>query len=221
MQISRANPAISIWSLWLRHKPHQQPLAFATGSLSGFSLFALRDRVHGDWKFPTYPVHFISAAGSIKTKNGPNSACRFVLRHEFKMNTLYSNKHLNEGVCMPKRDMCQIECVDMSKVERIRPLLDQTEPMLIVFKALADANRLRVALALAVEEMCVCEVAVLLDTSVQNASHHLRVLKNTGLATYRREGKLVFYKLKDNEIVFSSVQKLLGGEMVDSASYTG
>ncbi len=123
---------------------------------------------------------------------------------------------------MPKRDMCQIECVDMSKVERIRPLLDQTEQMLIVFKALADANRLRVAFALAEEEMCVCEVAVLLDTSVQNASHHLRVLKNTGLATYRREGKLVFYKLRDNyKIVFSSVQKLLGGEMVDSASYTG
>ena len=56
---------------------------------------------------------------------------------------------------MPKRDMCQIECVDMSKVERIRTLLDQTEQMLIVFKALADANRLRVAFALAEEEMCV------------------------------------------------------------------
>jgi ArsR family transcriptional regulator, lead/cadmium/zinc/bismuth-responsive transcriptional repressor len=123
---------------------------------------------------------------------------------------------------MPKRDMCQVECVDMSKVERLRSVIPQTDLLSVVFKALADATRLKVAFALANDELCVCEVAALLDTTVQNASHHLRWLKRAGLASYRKDGKLVYYRLLPTvSIVLDSVQQWQGGGNVVNASYAG
>jgi len=123
---------------------------------------------------------------------------------------------------MQKRDMCQVECVDMSKVERLRSALPETDLLSVVFKALADVTRLKVAYALANDELCVCEVAALLDTTVQNASHHLRRLKSARLATYRKEGKLVYYRLLPAvSLILNSVQQWQGGEKVVSASYAG
>jgi len=123
---------------------------------------------------------------------------------------------------MPKRDMCQIECVDMSKVERLRSVIPQTDLLSVVFKALADSTRLKVAFALANDELCVCEVAALLDTTVQNASHHLRWLKRSGLASYRKDGKLVYYRLLPTvSTILNSVQQWQGGGNVVSASYAG
>ncbi|MCI0184382.1 ArsR/SmtB family transcription factor [Sulfoacidibacillus ferrooxidans] len=123
---------------------------------------------------------------------------------------------------MPKRDMCQIECVDMSKVERLRSVIPQTDLLSVVFKALADSTRLKVAFALANDELCVCEVAALLDTTVQNASHHLRWLKRSGLASYRKDGKLVYYRLLPAAFtILNSIQQWQGGGNVVGASYAG
>lgn len=136
---------------------------------------------------------------------------------------LYSNIRLNEGEkSVPKQNMCQVECVDVSKVERLRTALPETGSFAVVFKALADATRLKVAFALLTDELCVCEVAALLDTSVQNTSHHLRWLKRAGLATYRKDGKLVYYRLLPPVfVILNSVQQWQGGEDVVSASYAG
>lgn len=123
---------------------------------------------------------------------------------------------------MKKRDMCQVECVDMSKVERLRSVIPETASPSLVFKALADGTRLKVAYALAEDELCVCEVAALLDTTVQNASHHLRRLKSAGLASYRKEGKLVYYRLSPAaSLVLNSVKQGQGGEKVVSESVAG
>lgn len=123
---------------------------------------------------------------------------------------------------MPKRDMCQIECVDMSKVERLRSVIPQTDLLSVVFKALADSTRLKVTFALAHDELCVCEVAALLDTTVQNASHHLRWLKRSGLASYRKDGKLVYYRLLPSvSTILNSAQQWNGGGNVISACYSG
>jgi ArsR family transcriptional regulator, lead/cadmium/zinc/bismuth-responsive transcriptional repressor len=92
-------------------------------------------------------------------------------------------------------DVCQTQCVDMSKVVRVRASIPNTDNVSGIFKALADNTRLQMAYALLHEEMCVCEVAELLQTTVQNASHHLRYLKKLGMATFRRDGKLVYYRL--------------------------
>lgn len=65
-------------------------------------------------------------------------------------------------------------------------------------KALADASRLRIALALlSGGEMCVCDLAWVCDLAQNLVSHHLRALRSAGLATSRREGKLAIYSLTD------------------------
>jgi ArsR family transcriptional regulator len=70
-----------------------------------------------------------------------------------------------------------------------------------VFKALADATRLRILGLLTVREMCVCEVMVALDLTQPTASHHLGILENAGLLKKRKEGKWVFYRIANPEVV--------------------
>jgi DNA-binding transcriptional ArsR family regulator len=101
----------------------------------------------------------------------------------------------------PEADTCEIFQCDAAKVERLRQELAGTEDLALLFKALADPTRVRIALALSKEELCVCDVAHLMSVSVATASHHLRLLRNMGLAKYRREGKLVYYSLDDEHVV--------------------
>jgi len=101
------------------------------------------------------------------------------------------------------QDICEIYCYDEEKVNRVRNRLSaiDTQPMVKIVKALADDTRMKIALALCEEdELCVCDVANIIGTTVANASHHLRLLHHMGLAKYRKEGKLVFYSLDDEHV---------------------
>lgn len=100
-------------------------------------------------------------------------------------------------------DCCEVYCYDQSKVERVRSLLETVDFMDVaqIFKALADPTRLKIVYALMQEkELCVCDVANIIQSSLATASHHLRMLRQMGIANYRKEGKLVFYSL-DHEYV--------------------
>lgn len=100
-------------------------------------------------------------------------------------------------------DRCEIYCYDKEKVERVQTLLQTVNPVdtAKLFKALADPTRLKIAYALVQEgELCVCDVANIIEASLATASHHLRLLRNMGLAKYRKEGKLVFYSLDDDHV---------------------
>lgn len=97
-------------------------------------------------------------------------------------------------------DVCETFCYDPAKVARLKTVVDHTRGVAPLFKALADDTRVKIVYALAQEELCVCDVANVIGTSVATASHHLRLLRTMGLATYRKEGKLVFYSLADPHI---------------------
>ncbi len=76
-----------------------------------------------------------------------------------------------------------------------------TERMAAVFKVLADPSRCRIAVTLLeAGELCVGDLAAAVGTSESNASHHLRVLRSSGLVRGRRAGKLVFYSPDDAHI---------------------
>jgi len=64
-----------------------------------------------------------------------------------------------------------------------------------LFKVFGDPTRVRILWALNEAEMCVCDIAVLLDMTQSAISHQLRVLKQSKLVKNRREGKIVFYSL--------------------------
>lgn len=98
-------------------------------------------------------------------------------------------------------DICEIQRFDEEKVNRLRPRVGEADGVAKIFKALADDTRAKIIYALALEtELCVCDVAAIIGTTIANASHHLRLLRNMGLAKYRKEGKLVFYSLDDNHV---------------------
>ncbi|MEW5944945.1 MAG: metalloregulator ArsR/SmtB family transcription factor [bacterium] len=68
------------------------------------------------------------------------------------------------------------------------------------FRALGDPSRVRILMALSVEELCVCDLANLLGISISAASHQLRILRGLKVVKYRRNGKMVYYSLDDEHI---------------------
>lgn len=69
------------------------------------------------------------------------------------------------------------------------------------FKVFADATRLKILYVLLCSEMCVYDIAQLLNMTQSAISHQLRVLKQMDLVKNRREGKTIFYALADSHIV--------------------
>ncbi|MGV2941912.1 ArsR/SmtB family transcription factor [Mesobacillus sp. LC4] len=104
---------------------------------------------------------------------------------------------------MKHDDVCEITCFDGPKVDRVKDSLSKHNTFSVskMFKALADDTRLKIAFALSEEdELCVCDVANIVGCTTATASHHLRLLRNMGLAKYRKDGKLVFYSLDDEHV---------------------
>ncbi|GAB7388359.1 metalloregulator ArsR/SmtB family transcription factor [Bacillaceae bacterium] len=98
-------------------------------------------------------------------------------------------------------DTCETFVCDPEKVERRRKELPKTEGLALLFKVLADDTRLKIIYALCQEdELCVCDVATIIGSTNAAASHHLRLLRNMGLARYRKEGKMVFYSLESEHV---------------------
>ncbi len=104
---------------------------------------------------------------------------------------------------MTEKDSCEIFCFDEPKVRKVQSSLasQDIQGMVKMFKVLADETRMKIAYALCEEdELCVCDVANIIGSTMATASHHLRSLKQLGLAKYRKEGKLVFYSLEDDHV---------------------
>ena len=104
---------------------------------------------------------------------------------------------------MNKKDTCEIYCYDEEKVNRIQGELQKEDisSVVLLFKALADENRAKIAYSLCQdEELCVCDIANIIGASVATTSHHLRTLYKQGIVKYRKEGKLAFYSLDDDHI---------------------
>jgi DNA-binding transcriptional ArsR family regulator len=98
--------------------------------------------------------------------------------------------------------------IDPANLERIRSSLDALPHVAEVFNALGDNTRIRILYALRESELCVCELASLLDLTPQAVSYHLRLLRVLRLVKYRKEGKTVFYSLDDEHIVLMLQQAL-------------
>ena len=88
-------------------------------------------------------------------------------------------------------------------VNQIREKMPQEETLYDLaelFKVFGDSTRIKILWALDEAEMCVCDIAFLLNMTQSAISHQLRVLKQAELVKSRREGKIVFYSLEDEHV---------------------
>jgi ArsR family transcriptional regulator len=69
-----------------------------------------------------------------------------------------------------------------------------------LFKVFGDTTRIKIICALFESEMCVCDIAALLNMNQSAISHQLRVLKQARLVKYRKDGKVVYYSLDDEHV---------------------
>jgi DNA-binding transcriptional ArsR family regulator len=100
-------------------------------------------------------------------------------------------------------DSCAIEFVDKVKVRRVQKVMKSpaaVSRLAETFKLLGDPTRIKIAYALSREELCVCDLASLLDVSQSAVSHSLRALRQMKLVRFRKEGKIAYYRLDDDHI---------------------
>lgn len=99
---------------------------------------------------------------------------------------------------------CQEEELHPEAIHRVREKLPQDEvlyDLAELFKIFGDSTRVKILYALLeAEELCVCDIASLMDVTQSAVSHQLRVLKNSRLVKFRKEGKTVYYSLADDHV---------------------
>lgn len=99
---------------------------------------------------------------------------------------------------------CQIICPNENIVNKVKKKLLHEETIVKlsdIFKALSDPTRLKIINALSNSELCVCDIAAVLNMSQSAISHQLRILRNLRLVKYRKEGKSAIYSLDDDHIL--------------------
>jgi ArsR family transcriptional regulator len=87
-----------------------------------------------------------------------------------------------------------------------------------VFKALADPTRLRIMLLLRRRELCVCELMHILEMEQSRVSHHMRVLRDAGIAEDVRQGRWILYRVPEE--AQGIVGELFAGELRDRIDAT-
>ena len=76
----------------------------------------------------------------------------------------------------------------------------ELQEMAETFKVLADPTRLKLVCALIARELCVCDLCALLGMTQPAVSHHLKILRQSRLVRYRREGRSILYALDDEHV---------------------
>lgn len=100
------------------------------------------------------------------------------------------------------QDICSEYGISIEKdVDELRKGLLDVAGLSELFKVLSDETRTRILHLLSGRELCVCDLALILEMSLPAVSHHLRLLKIMRLVAYRREGKQVLYRLDDHHVV--------------------
>jgi DNA-binding transcriptional ArsR family regulator len=121
-----------------------------------------------------------------------------------KMELTYEHIFRHGGIMADFDDVCEVQCFDSEKVTRVkRDSLSPEEILRLAetFKALSDGTRLKILHALSQEELCVCDLAEVVEMSQSLVSHQLRLLRTLRLVKYRKEGKMVYYSLDDDHII--------------------
>ena len=98
---------------------------------------------------------------------------------------------------------CDEYCAHAEVVARVRPQMPAIEGLYDLaefFKVFGDTTRIRILYLLFEEELCVCDIAELLNMTPSAISHQLRQLRQFRLVKARRDGKTIYYSLADDHV---------------------
>ena len=101
---------------------------------------------------------------------------------------------------IPQCDFLHAHPEIIEKVTEIMPDEELLYDLAELFKIFGDSTRIKILYCLFESEMCVCDIAQLLSMTTSAISHQLRLLKQSRLVKFRREGKTVFYSLADDHV---------------------
>lgn len=93
--------------------------------------------------------------------------------------------------------------IDQSTAERILNSMPDDEYLYDLsecFRIFGDSTRIKILFALFEEELCVGDIAAILNLSQSSVSHQLRILKDNKLVKFRRDGKSIYYALDDDHV---------------------
>ena len=113
------------------------------------------------------------------------------------------NKSCESIIMENNFDKCECNIIHQPAVELARDNMPEEESLYDLaelFRVFGDTTRVKILCALFSSELCVCDIAALLSMTQSAISHQLRILKQTRLVKYRRDGKTVFYSLDDDHI---------------------
>ena len=100
-------------------------------------------------------------------------------------------------------EACECTVVHENVIEKVRAAMPDEDTLLDVaelFKVFGDSTRTRILSALFEAELCVCDIASLLNMTKSAVSHQLRILRQTKIVKNRKQGKEVYYSLDDEHI---------------------
>lgn len=110
---------------------------------------------------------------------------------------------MNEVKMMEEIMECEVIEVHPQKVNTLKERMlnqEQYHQLSELFKMFADPTRLKILSLLFQDELCVCDIAELLDMTHSAVSHQLSVLRQNRIIKFRRNGKNVYYSLNDEHI---------------------
>ena len=117
-------------------------------------------------------------------------------RKDFMTEKEQIEREVQEGLC----EFMHVHEEIVEKVEKVMPDEQQLLDLSEFFKVFGDSTRIKILYVLSQSEMCVCDIASLLQMGQSAISHQLRVLKQMRLVKFRRDGKTVFYSHSDTHI---------------------
>jgi DNA-binding transcriptional ArsR family regulator len=98
---------------------------------------------------------------------------------------------------------CEVDLADESSVKEVKSKMLKDEIFLKIsddFKIFSDPTRVKILYALSQKELCVCNLASLLEMTHSAVSHQLRIMRNSNLVKFKKVGKNVLYSLKDEHV---------------------
>lgn len=104
---------------------------------------------------------------------------------------------------MKNSKICDCDIIHEDIIEKVKKKMPEDELLSDLsdfFKVIGDGTRIRILCALDESEMCVCDLASVLNMTKSAISHQLRSLREANLVKFRKSGKEVFYSLSDNHV---------------------